>query len=221
MYQDDLFSICTTLIVFMESSGSVSSTNSGAKCKSRIDKWKAKHEAMLKMAESSKNQDHDDEEDNLEGEGKEIGKVEDEDEDDDMLVNKHSSPSATDDEQNSVKSGTTSNDTKKRINGFDDDSKVTSCKKARLRMTRSGSSLSNKEEENSDDEHDELDESEVEIPNIEPNGVCINLGDGDDDESASGGKKTSATSGSSKLNIVASTRSTRHTAMQQQQALSV
>ena len=44
------------------SSGSVSSTNNGTKCKSRIDKWKAKHEAMLKMAENNKNQDNDDEE---------------------------------------------------------------------------------------------------------------------------------------------------------------
>ena len=44
------------------SNASVSSTNSGSKSKSRIDKWKAKHEAMLKMAESNKNTDHDDEE---------------------------------------------------------------------------------------------------------------------------------------------------------------
>ena len=44
------------------SSGSVSSSNNGTKSKSRIDKWKAKHEAMLKMAENNKTQDHDDEE---------------------------------------------------------------------------------------------------------------------------------------------------------------
>ena len=44
------------------SNASVSSTNSGSKSKSRIDKWKAKHEAMLKMAENNKNTDHDDEE---------------------------------------------------------------------------------------------------------------------------------------------------------------
>ena len=44
------------------SGGSVSSTNSGVKSKSRIDKWKAKHEAMLKMAETNKSEDHDDEE---------------------------------------------------------------------------------------------------------------------------------------------------------------
>ena len=138
-----------------------------------------------------------------------------------MLVNKSSVPPATDDDQNSVHSGITSQETKKRINGFDDNSKATSAKKARLRVTRSGSSLSNKGEENSDDENDELDESEVEIPNIEPNGVCINLGDGDEDEPSAGGKKNSTTSGSSKLNMVTSTRSTRHTAMQQQQALSV
>ena len=138
-----------------------------------------------------------------------------------MLVNKSSVPSAVDDDQNSVKSGNTSHENKKRINGFDDNSKATSSKKARLRVTRSGSSLSNKGEENSDDENDELDESEVEIPNIEPNGVCINLGDGDDDEPSAGGKKSSTASGASKLNMVTSTRSTRHTAMQQQQALSV
>ena len=44
------------------SSSSVSSTNNGTKSKSRIDKWKAKHEAMLKMAENNKNGEHDDEE---------------------------------------------------------------------------------------------------------------------------------------------------------------
>ena len=44
------------------SNASISSTNSGSKSKSRIDKWKAKHEAMLKMAENNKNPDHDDEE---------------------------------------------------------------------------------------------------------------------------------------------------------------
>ena len=62
-----------------------------------------------------------------------------------------------------------------------------------------------------------MDESEVEIPNIEPNGVCIDLGNGDDDESSSGGKKNAG--GAGKLNMVTSTRSTRHTTMQQ--ALSV
>ena len=75
-----------------------------------------------------------------------------------MLVNKSSVPPATDDDQNSVHSGITSHETKKRINGFDDNSKAPSSKKARLRVTRSGSSLSNKGEENSDDENDELDE---------------------------------------------------------------
>ena len=202
------------------SGGSVSSTNSGSKSKSRIDKWKAKHEAMLKMAENNKDQDPDDDEDNIDGEGKEIGKVEDEDEDDDILMNKNSALASTDDDQSSVKSGPTSNDSKKRAIGYDDSSKSQASKKARLRVTRSGSSLSNKEDENSDDENDELDESEVEIPNIEPNGVCINLGDGDDDET-SGDKKNSNGSGASKLNMVTTTRSTRHTAMQQQQALSV
>ena len=44
------------------SGGSVSSMNSGSKSKSRIDKWKAKHEAMLKMAENNKNKDHEEEE---------------------------------------------------------------------------------------------------------------------------------------------------------------
>ena len=44
------------------SNASISSTNSGSKSKSRIDKWKAKHEAMLKMAENNKNPEHDDEE---------------------------------------------------------------------------------------------------------------------------------------------------------------
>ena len=43
------------------SNASVSSTNSGSKSKSRIDKWKAKHEAMLKMAENNKSSEHDDE----------------------------------------------------------------------------------------------------------------------------------------------------------------
>ena len=157
----------------------------------------------------------------MEGEGKEIGKVEDEDEDDDIMVPKTSAQSVTDNEQNSVNSGTISNDTRKRVNGFEDNSKAPLSKKSRLRVTRSGSSLSNKEDENSDDENDELDESEVEIPNIEPNGVCINLGDGDDDEPSGAGKKNSSTSASSKLNMVTSTRSTRHSAMQQQQALSV
>ena len=42
--------------------GSISSNNSGPKSKSRIDKWKAKHEAMLKMAETNKNEDHDEDE---------------------------------------------------------------------------------------------------------------------------------------------------------------
>lgn len=135
------------------------------------------------------------------------------------MVPKTSAQSVTDNEQNSVNSGTISNDTRKRVNGFEDNSKAPLSKKSRLRITRSGSSLSNKEDENSDDENDELDESEVEIPNIEPNGVCINLGDGDDDEPSGAGKKNSSTSASSKLNMVTSTRSTRHSAMQQ--ALSV
>ena len=196
------------------SNASVSSTNSGSKSKSRIDKWKAKHEAMLKMAESNKNPDHDDEEDHIEGEGKEIGKVEDEDEDDDILVNNAPTPVQDSNEQNDSKSTSSS---KKRSNGVDDDFKPSASKKARLRNTRSSSSMSNKDEDNTDDENDELDESEVEIPNIEPNGVCIDLGNGDDDEPSSGGKKNAG--GSGKLNMVTSTRSTRHTAMQQ--ALSV
>jgi hypothetical protein len=131
--------------------------------------------------------------------------------------------SISDKQQDSGNSGITSNEAKKRFNEFEDNSKAPPSKKSRLRTTRSGSSLSTKEGENSDDDIDELDESEVEIPNIEPNGVCINLGDGDDDEpTASGGKKNpSSSSASSKLNIVTSTRSTRHSAMQQQQALSV
>ena len=132
-----------------------------------------------------------------------------------MLINKDSSPGEDDNEHNDIKSSITSNGTKKRSNGMEDDSKPSSSKKARLRNTRSSSSLSNKDEENTDDENDELDESEVEIPNIEPNGVCINLGEGDDDEASSGGKKNSTTAGSAKLNMVTSTRSTRHTAMQQ------
>ena len=137
-----------------------------------------------------------------------------------MLVNKGSMPLEDDVEQNSVKSGTTSSNNKKRMIEFEDSSKVPSSKKARLRTTRSGSSLSNKDDEISDDENDELDESEVEIPNIEPNGVCIDLGDGNDEE-PSDGKKSSTTSANSKLNMVTSTRSTRHNSMQQQQALSV
>ena len=202
------------------SGGSFSS--SGAKSKSRIDKWKAKHEAMLKMAEHNKNEDNDEyEEDNIVGEAKEIGKVEDEDEDDDMLVTQPHVQSVSDKQQTGGNSGLMANETKKKANGLDDSSKAPPSKKSRLRTTRSGSSLSTKEEENSDDEIDELDESEVEIPNIEPNGVCINLGDGDEDEPSSGGKKNSGSSASSKLNMVTSTRSTRHSAMQQQQALSV
>ena len=196
------------------SNASVSSTNSGSKSKSRIDKWKAKHEAMLKMAESNKNPEQDDEEDHIEGEGKEIGKVEDEDEDDDILVNNATTPVQDNNEQNDSKA---TNSSKKRSNGVDDDFKPSASKKARLRNTRSSSSMSNKDEDNTDDENDELDESEVEIPNIEPNGVCIDLGNGDDDEPSTGGKKNAG--GSGKLNMVTSTRSTRHTAMQQ--ALSV
>lgn len=155
------------------------------------------------------------------GEATEIGKVEDEDEDDDMLVSQPHVQSISDKPQTGENSGLMANETKKKVNGFEDNSKAPPSKKSRLRTTRRGSSLSTKEEENSDDEIDELDESEVEIPNIEPNGVCINLGDGDEDEPPSGGKKNSSSSASSKLNMVTSTRSTRHSAMQQQQALSV
>ena len=78
--------------------------------KSRIDKWKAKHEAMLKQAESAK----------------EIGKVEDEDEEEDE---KPVSTTTTDDKEEDKPSSPSSH-------------------------------------------HDE-----VELPNIEPNGVCINFGD--------------------------------------------
>ena len=151
--------------------------------------------------------------DHIDGEGKEIGKVEDEDEDDDILVSKPSTPVDERNEPNDSKANTS----KKRSNGDEDDLKATASKKARLRNTRSSSSLSNKEEDNTDDDNDELDESEVEIPNIEPNGVCIDLGNGDEDEPSSGGKKNAG--GSGKLNMVTSTRSTRHTTMQQ--ALSV
>ena len=134
-----------------------------------------------------------------------------------MLVHKPSAQSVSDNES------TTANDTKRKVNAVDDNNlKVPLTKKSRLRITRSGSSVSNKEDELSDNENDELDESEVEIPNIEPSDVCINLGDGEDDDgSTSGGGKKGTNTSSSKLNIVASTRSTRHSAMQQQQALSV
>ena len=134
-----------------------------------------------------------------------------------MLVHKPSAQSVSDNES------TTANDTKRKVNAVDDNNlKVPLTKKSRLRITRSGSSVSNKEDEVSDNENDELDESEVEIPNIEPSDVCINLGDGEDDDgSTSGGGKKGTNTSSSKLNIVASTRSTRHSAMQQQQALSV
>ena len=134
-----------------------------------------------------------------------------------MLVHKPSAQSVSDNES------TTANDTKRKLNAVDDNNlKVPLTKKSRLRITRSGSSVSNKEDELSDNENDELDESEVEIPNIEPSDVCINLGDGEDDDgSTSGGGKKGTNTSSSKLNIVASTRSTRHSAMQQQQALSV
>jgi hypothetical protein len=176
--------------------------------------------AILRSATTAEDNDEY-EEDNIVGEAKEIGKVEDEDEDDDMLVTQPHVQSVSDKQQTGGNSGLIANETKKKANGFDDSSKAPPSKKSRLRTTRSGSSLSTKEEENSDDEIDELDESEVEIPNIEPNGVCINLGDGDEDEPPSGGKKNSSSSASSKLNMVTSTRSTRHSAMQQQQALSV
>ena len=86
------------------------------------------------------------------GEAKEIGKVEDEDEDDDMLVSQPHVQSISDKQQ------TSENETKKKVNGFEDNSKAPPSKKSRLRTTRSGSSLSTKEEENSDDEIDELDD---------------------------------------------------------------
>ena len=98
--------------------------------KSRIDRWKAKHEAMLKLAESGAT------------EAKEIGKVEDEDEDED-------------DEGKSIR------------NSVDTD----------------------KEEKPSSPTSTD----DVEFPNLEPNGVCINLGDATPSSAGPGGADKKAT----------------------------
>ena len=71
-----------------KSSGGSSTGGGGGKTQSRIDKWKAKHEAMMKMAEGkeAKEGDEADEEPEAAVVGEHIGEVKDDDEDEEEEV---------------------------------------------------------------------------------------------------------------------------------------